>query len=353
VPLILSAGAAVASVTSTTPTGEALVLDPFAEAVGNAPLWMHGLANSGVFLSADGGHSYPTPQSEEIWVSSPDTEGELLGNSRPQRRVVSVVLQIIEPTDGAATNACTNPVFAVDTAGWTNNSLTTMARSVYKQTDPALPFLSGFDTALHTAGDAVADSANHSVATQSGVAQTVSAWVWVNSGSTRLEVWTDAPAVFATGTTVLPTSAWQRVALTFTPSASATWTLRLSQVAAGTHNAWWTGVQVGPADPYFDGDTPGCDWTGARHASSSVRLASGGKRYAGIVNDLENKIAEIDAAGGTYRRTLPSGDTITFDVQKARITEETHDIIAELRRALKMSIDFTCKPYGRWSEVTV
>lgn len=353
-PLIPSTGVSGLALTGAGGAGEAIVLDPYTESTSNAPLWIQSTnLASGIAVSADGGHQYPTPEADSIWVSSPETEGELRGSTRPQRRTISVALQAVEPTDAAATNACTNPVFATGTAGWTNNSLTTMAASAYQVTDPLVPFLSGFDTALHTVGDASADSASFSFAVQNGVAQTVSAWVWVNSGSTRLEVWTAAPAVFATGTTTGTTSAWQRVSLTFTPNVSATWTLRLSQAAAGAHNAWWTGVQIGPPDPYFDGDMAGCDWTGTRNASTSTRPAPGGARYARIRADVEDKLARLNARGGTYRRSLPTGEHILFDVQEARLLSWTETVEAEQYRYVKAQLEFICEPYGRGVAITV
>jgi hypothetical protein len=337
--------------------GESIVLDPYAESTANAPLWLHSRSNGslapGVGLSADTGHSYPTPEPEAVWVSSPDTEGELLGATRPQRRTITARLQIVEPGDAAAVNACTNPVFATGTTGWTNNSLTTFASGVYQAVDTGVAFLPGFDTGLHTVGDALADSANFSFSAVNGVAQTASVWVWANLGSVRIEVWTAAPAAFVTSATVTSLDGWTRLVLPFTPNATATWTVRLSQAASGAHNAWWTGVQIGPRDPYFDGDTPGCYWTGTRNASTSQRRAPGGKRFAGIKADVEDKISAMNALGGTYRRTLPTGEHITFDVLQARLIGWDEQATAEQYRYIKGDVEFVCKPYGRGPSVTV
>src|SRR6266498_3835091 len=110
---------------------------------------------TGVRLSADGGHSYPTGDPDDVWVSSPETEGELRGNARAQRRTISVKLQVEEPPDPAATNKATNPTAAVGTTGWTNNSLVLMER---KAVLPAR--LDGFDTAIHATSNADDDSSH-------------------------------------------------------------------------------------------------------------------------------------------------------------------------------------------------
>lgn len=336
-------------------SGEALVLDPQTESTANAPLWIHSRGNAdlsnGVYLSADGGHAYPTPEADAIWVSSPETEGELRANTRPQRRVITTTLLVVEPTDAAATNKATNPTAGKDTTGWTNNSLTAMNRVLLKD-DTGLPFLPGFDTGLHISGDADDDSAYLSASVTNGVAETFSAWVFVNSGTCRLEVWNATPALNASSANITAGS-WQRVVLPYTPTTTATYTFRLAQNGAGTFNAYVTGMQIGPSGSYFDGDTPGCYWTGTRGASSSTRRATGGARYAGIKSDIEDKVAKLDRYGGTLRRTLPSGERITFDVVEARINSWTEDVISELRRIIRCELAFTCKPYGRGDEVTV
>lgn len=331
--------------------GEAIVLDPQNENAANAPLWLHARTNTslstGVALSADNGHAYPEPDPDPIWVFSPESEGERRANTRKQNRTITATLQIVEPGDATATNRATNPTAGKDTAGWTNNSLTLMERVT---TLPAR--LDGFDTAIHATSNADDDAAYLSAAVTNGVPDVFSAWVYVVSGSVRLEVWNTVPAA-ALGSANIAAGSWQRIALPFTPNATATWTFRVAQNGAGTAEFYVTGMTIGPVDPYFDGDTPGCSWAGTRMASSSVRRATGGARFAGIKNDIEDKIAKLDRAGGTYRRTLPSGERITFDVVQARVVSWQEDAIAELRRFIKCELEFICKPYGRGDEVTV
>jgi hypothetical protein len=329
--------------------GEALVLDPQNESAANAPLWLHsgGLRSGGSALSVDGGHSYAPSEPDVIWVSSPETEGELRANTRPTRRTINLTLIIAEPGDAAATNKATNPAAASATTNWTNNSLTLMERLT---TFPAR--LDGFDTAIHATGNADDDAAYLTASVTNTVAETFSAWVYVVSGTVRLEVWNASPALNVAGSNIAAGS-WQRISLAYTPTTTASYTFRVAQNGAGTSEFYVTGVQIGPADPYFSGYTPGCYWTGTPGLSSSVRRAPGGARYTGIRSDIEDKIAKLDRHGGTLRRTVPSGDRITYDVIQARIVQWQEDVLAELRSIIRGELEFVCKPYGRGDEVTV
>jgi hypothetical protein len=326
---------------------EAIVLDPVTEDIRNAPLWLQA-ANlvDGITLAADSGHAYPAPEAESVWVASPETEGEVRGSTRPQRRTIPITVQIVEPTQAAATNLCVNPSAVKDTTGATNTSLTLLERQT------ALPArLDGFDTAYHATGNAASDYVSWAVAVTSGATGVFSAWVYVVSGTVRLEAWNATPALNASSATITAGS-WARVNLTFTPTTTATYTFRVNQSAAGTSEFYVTGVQIGPADPFFDGDLPGCYWTGTRANSASFRRATGGPRFSGIKSDIEDKVAQMDRRGGTYRRTLISGETITFDVLEARWVQWDEEITAEFGRFIKGHAEFTCKPYGRGAEVT-
>lgn len=337
--------------------GESVVLDPYMISTANAPLWLHSTnLDIGMALSADSGAQYPTPDQDVTWVFSGDTEGELPGRKRPHNRVIPVTLQIVEPPDGAATNLCTNPVAgSASTTGWTNNSLTSFLSRVYQIQDPNMPFLSGFDTAFLITGDASGDNAAFSLAVTNGQTYTVSMWNWVNSGTQRLEVFTAVPALFASGAN-FTNGVWNRNSLTFTANATATWTVRVSQNAAGTSNGWFTGVLIttgSTVQDYFDGDMAGCVWTGTRNASTSTRKATGGARYAGIRGDLESKIAKLNEFGGTYRRTTPTSEHINFDVRAARLVSWEETVEAELGRYIKAQLEFNCRPYGYGLEVAV
>lgn len=328
---------------------EIIVIDNVKEDANDVPLYLQVPSDSsrGINLAVDGGHDYPVPEDDAVWVYSPETEGELLASLRRQRRTIPITLQVVEPADAAATNKAVNPSASKDLTGVTSNSLVLMERQT------ALPaILPGFDSAVHATGNADDDSASWAAAVTNAVAETFSAWVYVVSGTVRLEAWNATPALNASSANIT-TGSWQRVSLAYTPTTTATYTFRVAQNGAGTCEFYATGIQIGPADPFFDGDTPGCKWTGTRCNSTSIRLAPGGRRFQGILEDLEAKVLELRVYGGTYRRTFPNGSTLTYDVQTARITQEDNGILAELRCVAKVGIELTVKPLARGDKVTV
>lgn len=71
-----------------------------------------------------------------------------------------------------------------------------------------------------------------------------------------------------------------------------------------------------------------------------------------LVQALQAKIAKLDREGGTYRRVLPSGDTITFDVEEASIQVPADQAWVSRKRA-DVDLTFICKPYGRGDKVTL
>lgn len=70
------------------------------------------------------------------------------------------------------------------------------------------------------------------------------------------------------------------------------------------------------SDPYsyFDGDIPGCRWSGMAMASTSLRPAPGGQRMERIVADLEEKLEKLRHEGGSLSRWFSVGRG-TFDVE--------------------------------------
>lgn len=101
-------------------------------------------------------------------------------------------------------------------------------------------------------------------------------------------------------------------------------------------------------------DTEGAVPAAGKHQPRTIGIvircvqATGGTPSIGtIVSNLQRKIGKLFREGGTYRRVLPSGDTITFDVLRfgARI-----NVPAEKRwisrSAVDVTITLTCQPYG-------
>lgn len=65
---------------------------------------------------------------------------------------------------------------------------------------------------------------------------------------------------------------------------------------------------------YYDGDVPGCRWSGMAMASTSLRPAPGGQRMERIVADLEEKLEKLRHEGGSLSRWFSVGRG-TFDVE--------------------------------------
>jgi hypothetical protein len=81
---------------------------------------------------------------------------------------------------------------------------------------------------------------------------------------------------------------------------------------------------------------------------------SGGSPSIGtIVKALQLKIGKMRREGGTYRRVLPSGDTITFDVLKdgQHRIKVPSDKRWVTRQAADIELAFECSPYGRGAEI--
>lgn len=76
--------------------GEQLILDPTSEDASNTQLDITSSA-LGYFLL---GHDYPTPENDEVWAYSADTEGEQRANTRRKNRTITVKVRCIEPSGG-------------------------------------------------------------------------------------------------------------------------------------------------------------------------------------------------------------------------------------------------------------
>lgn len=324
---------------------ERITLDPITEDAANAPFEL--ICGDDDQILGLVAHAYPAPQQDLQTASSVDTEGELPVSRRYHNRQIPISVEIAaDPGLPAATNKATNPKSLIDTTGWTNNSLTLFERQT---TLPAR--LDPFDTAIHATANADDDAAYLTAAVTNGVAETFTAWVYVVSGAVRLEVWNATPALSVNSANIT-TGSWQKIVLPYTPNATANWTFRIAQNGAGTSEFYVTGAQIGPGYPYFDGDTAGCSWAGTRHASSSSRAAAAPRAAAALVQ-LEAKIAKIAREGGTLRRVLSTGETITFDLVTADTYEPTFDQAYHLGGLTAVSFSLQAKPIGRGAPITL
>jgi hypothetical protein len=344
--------------------GERIILDPFSEVAANRQLELTDPA-AGLYLLE---HAYPTPESEEQWASSPETEGERRAHTRPRNRLITAKVRVREPQEEAAENLVHNPSFEVDTSGWNpymnagpTGWLVTQSTAQAHGRGRASARVAGGTAA--GAGQIGAVSAVDRFDVDANQEYSAAGWALCETNGRLMQTilaWFTAAEVFissvSSGTSASSAGEWHRSPkLTATAPATAA----KAQIYIVFHNPvtgdvfYVDDAMVAPGPVLIDsadGDTPGWDWTGAPHASSSVRPPAGGPRLQAIVNDLEAKVAQLDDEGGTYKRILPSGDPIVFDVVSARAQVPSDQAWVTRQRA-DIALEFTCLPRGRGAPV--
>jgi len=340
-------------------SGFRLTLDNAIENSANSPLELSspdGSLGGGILLMKQ---EYPPAESRALWARSIDTEGASRPSKSRDIRDIKLELRLAEPSDPASTNLVTNPDCAIDTTGWTNSSLSTMDRAILDTAGlPISVHEPGSDTALRCIGSANAQRAYASVPVTNGTTYTFAAYVYLGANTAngvRLSVYNATPTLRADSPTITTAGSWARYSVTFTADSSATWQVGLEQVGAGATTAYTTGACLEASSTvtaYFDGDTPGCSWTGAHQGSTSARKAPGGQRLKGIITDLQKSLQKIDREGGTLRLRPPSGELVTFDILDTNLDGE---LDVSYLRALKTTcnVTLTAKPWGRGPEITL
>jgi hypothetical protein len=105
-----------------------------------------------------------------------------------------------------------------------------------------------------------------------------------------------------------------------------------------------------------EGKLPAASTPGNRTITATIRClqpAGGTPSIGTIVKGLQLKVGKMRREGGTYRRVLPSGDTITFDVLKngAHRIKVPSDKRWLTRQAADVTMSFECAPLGRGTEI--
>lgn len=344
-------------------SAEIIVLDPLAEDASNQPLQISGDPDNGVVLLE---HDYPLADLEVLYASGPDTEGDIPANNRPRNRKITAKLRIVEPSGlTAATNLVKDP--GAEGTSWTGiwQSAVFLTNAATITRDATNAYQGDYCGKVHTTGAAASEGVE-------GVPAVDPDYGVFKSGQTyRFDVYLkgavggESVTLFLTNTAgsggslnVTLTSSWARYSVTWTPGsdqAGARYAVRVNGTAAmDFYFDAASIVRASSAPVYFDGDTPGCYWSGTTRASSSIRRASGGKRLEGIVSDITAKVAKLNRYGGTFRRTLPNtGDQITFDVCSATISSIDHGKRWANRLATEITLEFEAKPYGRGAELAL
>lgn len=330
---------------------EKLTLDPLTSYVGGVqpqPLELSGGRTNdghGIYLIS---HDYPMPSREVQTAGSSSTEGDPLTSNRYQNREITATVRVLEPKDAADTNRAVDPLLvglaSGSVVGVANNSNTTL---------PTHEPESGADVGFKFVGDLGGDRKYTSYLAGSPFPQVYSAYVWIDVGSTanvRLSVYTGGGVFVNSSTTITDKGKWVRASVT-TPFSSA-YQYGIEQAGAGNVTAYLTGQMLSttaPAPAYFDGNTPGCVWSGTPHNSTSLRLATGGVRYDQMLSDIQNKIDTINRGGGVLRRITPTGKIINFNILDAEVAFTTDRRVA--RGCCEANFKFVCEPYGYGVEV--
>lgn len=334
---------------------ERITINPITEATTNAPLELVGLDDShGIYLLD---HQYPEPAKKSKYAEHPAySGGRPIGppaHELGQRPVLK--LRISEPRDPASTNLITNPKCAIDTTGYTLSGANSVTRTVVFNTAIGAVPEAGADTAAQIVTDAAGDHCYHEFAATSGTTYTASFWLHISAltaTAVKLQVKNASGTDKAATSNQTTVGEWVRISVTFAADSTSNWRLAAEQVGAGGATLYITGLMVEASatlSGYFDGDTPGCSFSGARHASTSTRPAPGGPRYWAIRSDIDNALSLVTQRQyGTYRRVPREGAVHTFDLTEVDINP-TEGIIPF---RCDYDIKFVSQPYARMPEIT-
>ena len=339
---------------------EKLILDPRSEDAANLPLELTGNRvdeGHGIYLVE---HDYPPGERKSVFVGGTLTEGQRrVVAGKPDLRRIPLKLWVAERTGGAATfpaatNLVTNPSFETNASGWATSSGETLTRVATG--DSVLGEAVG--RVVTNGGGAIEGVTINPVISVSGGA-TYSFAVWVKAAvgaALRLSIGETTGGSGSTLATFTGTGKWQRPTVSHTMGGGVT-ACNFGVHTAGTLATSWDmdGAQFiaeSGAGPYFDGDTPGCAWSGTAHASTSTRpVAGNGKLFTAAMNELEKKVGKLQRDGGTLRRILPSGDSVTFDVIEAAISGRAERPMAQHRQEVDLVL--TVEPLVRRPEVAL
>lgn len=344
---------------------ERVILDPITEDTANAPLELTGRdAGHSLFLVS---HTYPLGERKRSWAGSMDSIGErAVGDGLPSNRTFPYTVYVAEEQSyGASTNRATNPKAAIALGDWAAGGTgpAVLNRAVFNSrslfVDP-IPYPNGVsaETGVYFQGTTDNDRAWLPWTTAAGQLYTISAWVYIQdlgaADGFRLHIRDDTGTIRSSSDLFSSVGVWQRLTTSYLVDTAAAWRAGLTQIGDGATVAVVTALLIeatGTLNPYFDGDTPGCFWGGARHDSVATRRAAGGKRFTGALHDLEQKIEKLSSEGGTLKRVLPSGDELIFDVVDANGLGDWDKPFNQHRSQQTFTI--TARPYARGIETAL
>lgn len=368
-------------------TLERLILDPISEnppyqVAANRPVEITGNRTPspeghGIFLSD---HSYPRPEMQSTFASSRDSQGEpRFGKSKFGNRKIPIKVLITEASGvGEATNLVTNPSFETNLTGWTSGTATGDFGVTTALSRLASWFKAGEYSAyikLTKAATATASTWKLTTAENilgipvaAGTEYAASAWVNVLDApatGVRVEIrwWTAGGALLSTteGQNVNTLGESKLSVVGKAPATAAFAAVRIiaaSSTSGDVAEFQFDAVQFEQAvdskpTPYLDGDVPGCYWTGTAHGSTAKRIGTGSnrRRFIRSLYDLEEKIEKLAEEGGTYKRVLPDGSWMVFDVIEASFVGEWAKQFNQGQQ--EFSFELICKPGARLQPISL
>lgn len=366
-------------------TLERLILDPITEAppyqvAVNHPLEITGNRTAspeghGIFLVE---HSYPRPDSQSTFSSSRDSQGEeRFGKPKLANRKIPIKAYVSEASGvGESTNVIPNPSFEVGLTGWISGTATgdfgltsglsrvtswavageysaylkltkaaTVTASTWKVTTPegkeGFPVVVGTTYSLRAA-------INILDAPGTGIRAEIR---WFKADGTVLST-TEGANVTALGEGRVIASGKAPAEAAFASCRIIAASSTSGDVVEFEIDAVQFEAQTAPT-PYFDGDTPGCTWTGSPHASSAKRFGTGSnrKRFIRSFYDLQEKIEKLAEEGGTFKRVLPDGSYMVFDVVEASFVGNWEKRFNQGQE--EFQFELICKPGARLAPITL
>lgn len=260
---------------------ERLILDPLSENSANAPLELTGRdAGHSIFL---GSHAYPPAPRESAFAGGATVEGPRRARTGKRgNRSIPIEVLVAEETSVAqlptATNLLTNPSAELTNTGYSGDG----AGASVAQTTAERRYGEG-SLAITTPASADRGATTSSVVVAGSRVVAGIAWVKMPAGGTfRVGVnersGADADVATTWSVDITATGDWQKISVSRMFGANTRARLRIHQRDATARTFWADGMLLSDgfdAIEYFDGDTPGCAWTGTRHGSSSTRRGGG------------------------------------------------------------------------------
>ena len=354
------------------------ILDPITEQppyglTANRPLEFTGKRapspeGHGIFLVD---HQYPRPEMKTTYASSRDSEGEKrFDKPKPGNRKIPIKVYITEAQGvGAATNLFTNPG---GEKAIKYSAAVTETFGITRELGTAdVPAACGEYRDKHAFDGAGGDSSlgYFNFTFPAAGTYVVSLFVWIPASWDGGSLYLITSGDFAGSAESVLREAdlnqrgeWQRISSKITVAGGdltgffhlRAKTKNPSSIPTGVVYSDALQIESGSAATAFLwGDTPGCYWNGKPHESTSTRVGTGSdkKRTVRCLYDIQEKIEKLADEGGTYKRILPNGEWMVFDVEEASFVGEWMKQFNQGQQ--EFSFELICKPGARLAPITL